>query len=74
MLLMAVCAATDKANGPPPAGLVPLVVFILFIGLGVSLGMNTAFGVNPVSPKKINYPTLADIPTPLSPPMSRLVI
>ena len=72
MLLMAVCAATDKANGPPPAGLVPLVVFILFIGLGVSLGMNTAFGVNPVSRKNV----IRHLQTYLfySPPMSRLVI
>ena len=48
MLLFAVCAATDKNNGPPPAGLVPLVVFIAFLGIGISLGMETAFGVNPV--------------------------
>jgi len=47
MLLFAVLAATDKNNGPPPAGLVPLVVFIAFLGIGVSLGMQTAFGVNP---------------------------
>ena len=46
---MVLFAVLDKRNGPPPAGLVPLVLFILFIGLGACLGMNTAFGVNPVS-------------------------
>ena len=46
---MVLFAVLDKRNGPPPAGLVPLVLFILFIGLGACLGMDTAFGVNPVS-------------------------
>jgi aquaglyceroporin related protein len=47
LLVMVIFAVLDKRNGPPPAGLVPLVLFILFIGLGACLGMNTAFGVNP---------------------------
>lgn len=36
-----VLAVTDKKNGPPPAGLVPLVLFILVLGEGACLGMNT---------------------------------
>jgi len=47
LLVMVLFAVLDKRNGPPPAGLVPLVLFILFIGLGACLGMDTAFGVNP---------------------------
>jgi len=47
LLIMTIFAALDKNNGAPPPGLVPLILFILFIGLGACLGMNTAFGVNP---------------------------
>jgi len=47
LLVMVLFAVLDKNNGPPPSGLVPLVLFILFIGLGACLGMDTAFGVNP---------------------------
>ncbi len=49
LLVLVIFAVLDRNNGPPPPGLVPLVLFILFIGLGACLGMNTAFGVNPVS-------------------------
>ena len=31
----------DKRNPPPPAGLAPLVLFFLILGIGVSLGMDT---------------------------------
>jgi len=47
VFLMVIMAATDKKNGPPPAGLVPLVLFIAFLGIGTSLGMETSFAVNP---------------------------
>jgi aquaglyceroporin related protein len=38
---MVVFAVTDKRNGPPPAGLVPLVVFIAILGIAVAFGMQT---------------------------------
>lgn len=47
VFLMVIMAATDKRNGSPPAGLVPLVLFIVFLGIGISLGMETSFAVNP---------------------------
>ncbi|CAE7079743.1 unnamed protein product [Rhizoctonia solani] len=47
VLLLVVLAATDKRNGPPPNGLVPLVLFILILGEGACLGMQTAYALNP---------------------------
>ncbi|THG97635.1 hypothetical protein EW026_g4398 [Hermanssonia centrifuga] len=47
ILLIVVCAITDKHNGPPPPGLVPLVLFIAVLGIGVSLGMQTGYAINP---------------------------
>jgi aquaglyceroporin related protein len=47
LLLMVIMAVTNKKNGPPLAGLVPLVLFIALLGVSASLGMETAFAVNP---------------------------
>ncbi|KIM89462.1 hypothetical protein PILCRDRAFT_813403 [Piloderma croceum F 1598] len=47
VLLMIVMAITDKRNGPPPAGLVPLALFITILGIGASIGMETSYAVNP---------------------------
>ncbi|KAH9948893.1 aquaporin [Amylocystis lapponica] len=47
VLMFAVCAATDKRNGPPPPGLVPLVLFIVVLGIGAAFGIQTGYGVNP---------------------------
>ncbi|KAF5341434.1 hypothetical protein D9758_014749 [Tetrapyrgos nigripes] len=47
LLLIVILAATDKRNCPPPYGLLPLVVFILTLGIGAALGMNTGFAINP---------------------------
>jgi len=47
VLLIMVLAVTDKKNGPPPAGLVPLALFILILGIGACLGMNTGYAINP---------------------------
>jgi aquaglyceroporin related protein len=46
ILLMVVFAVTDKRNSPP-AGLVPLVVFIAILGIAVAFGMQTGFAINP---------------------------
>jgi len=48
VLLIGTLAALDKGNGPPPVGLVPLVIFLIFLGEGLALGMQTAFALNPV--------------------------
>jgi len=48
ILLIGVLAVTDKSNGPPPAGLLPLALFILILGEGAALGMQTAYALNPV--------------------------
>ncbi len=39
--MMVVLAVTDRKNGPPPPGLVPIALFILILGIGASLGSNT---------------------------------
>ncbi|KAI9429541.1 aquaporin [Lactarius psammicola] len=41
LLLIVVWAVTDPHNGPPPAGLIPLVVFFLILGIGATFGMQT---------------------------------
>ncbi|KAH9889971.1 aquaporin [Cubamyces lactineus] len=47
VLLIVVCAITDARNGPPPPGLVPLVLFIMILGIGAALGMQTGYAINP---------------------------
>ncbi|CAE6483263.1 unnamed protein product [Rhizoctonia solani] len=47
ILMLVVLAATDKRNGPPPNGLVPLVLFFLILGEGACLGMQTGYALNP---------------------------
>ncbi|KAK7690298.1 hypothetical protein QCA50_006955 [Cerrena zonata] len=47
ILLLVVCAVNDARNGPPPAGLVPLVLFITILGIGAALGMQTGYAINP---------------------------
>ena len=45
--MIGILASTDKGNGPPPAGLLPLSLFILVLGLGAAMGMNTSYALNP---------------------------
>jgi len=47
VLLFIIFAVTDKRNSPPPAGLLPLVIFLTIVGIGGSFGMQTAFAMNP---------------------------
>ncbi|KAG1884999.1 major intrinsic protein superfamily membrane channel protein [Suillus subluteus] len=47
ILIIGVLSVTDKKNGPPPQGLLPLALFILVLGIGASLGMNTSYSLNP---------------------------
>ncbi|TFY75326.1 hypothetical protein EWM64_g8688 [Hericium alpestre] len=46
-LILVVFAVTDQRNGPPPAGMVPLVIFILILGIGAAFGMQTGYAINP---------------------------
>lgn len=41
VLTIVVLAINDKKNGPPPAGLAPLVLFFLVLGIGNALGLQT---------------------------------
>ncbi|KAI0771203.1 aquaporin [Trametes elegans] len=47
VLLIVVMAIGDARNGPPPPGLAPLVLFILILGIGASIGMQTGYAINP---------------------------
>jgi aquaglyceroporin related protein len=47
LLLVVIWAVTDSRNGPPPSGLVPLVVFFAILGIGATFGMQTGYAVNP---------------------------
>lgn len=42
ILLMGVMALTDKKNASPPAGILPIGLFLLVLGIGAALGMETA--------------------------------
>ncbi|KAJ7022436.1 major intrinsic protein superfamily membrane channel protein [Mycena alexandri] len=47
VLMIMVLAINDKSNMMPPAGLAPLVLFVLILGIGASLGMETGYAINP---------------------------
>jgi len=47
VLMLVVLAINDKKNMPPPAGLGPLILFLLILGVGTSLGMETGYAMNP---------------------------
>ncbi|PFH46530.1 hypothetical protein AMATHDRAFT_69649 [Amanita thiersii Skay4041] len=47
ILMIAVLAMCDKQNSGPTGGLAPLVLFVTLMGIALSLGMETGFGINP---------------------------
>ncbi|KAK2460762.1 hypothetical protein APHAL10511_007232 [Amanita phalloides] len=47
VMMLVVLATIDKHNAPPPNGLFPLVIFLLILGIGASLGMETGYALNP---------------------------
>ncbi|KAF7298829.1 hypothetical protein MIND_00830500 [Mycena indigotica] len=47
VLLVMVLAVGDSNNLPPPSGLAPLFLFVLILGIGASLGMETGYAINP---------------------------
>jgi aquaglyceroporin related protein len=47
VMLICVMSFGDRRNGPPPAGLAPLAIFFLILGLGCALGVETGYALNP---------------------------
>ncbi|KAF9046942.1 aquaporin-like protein [Hymenopellis radicata] len=47
ILVLVILAVTDARNSPVQSDLLPLVLFILFLGIAASLGMQTGFALNP---------------------------
>ncbi|KAM6494396.1 Aquaporin-like protein [Amanita muscaria] len=47
VLMIGILAMIDKQHFGPPRGLAPLVIFMTFVAISVSLGMETGFGMNP---------------------------
>ncbi|RVE72996.1 hypothetical protein OJAV_G00044120 [Oryzias javanicus] len=47
MLLLCVMALSDQKNKPPPAGCEPVIVGLLVTLIGMSLGSNSGYAINP---------------------------
>ncbi len=47
LLMAVICALTDTRNTPPGAGLAPVVVGLLVVGIGASFGFNSGYAINP---------------------------
>lgn len=57
-LLTCVLAIGDRRNTPLPDGLKPLVVGVIVLGLGVSMGSNSGYAINPardLGPRLFTY-------------------
>lgn len=57
---MVVLAISDSNNAAPPDGLNPLVLFLLILGIGACLGMQTAYCINPardLGPRLVTWMT-----------------
>lgn len=47
ILMGVIFAISDARNVPPPAGLAPLLVGLLVVGIGASFGFNSGYAINP---------------------------
>ncbi|KAJ6524167.1 putative aquaporin 4 [Mycena capillaripes] len=47
ILVLVIVALTDKKSTAPPPGLFPLAIFLVILGISLSLGMQTGFSLNP---------------------------
>ncbi|KAF5384163.1 hypothetical protein D9615_003364 [Tricholomella constricta] len=47
VLMLVILATTDRFNLPVPNGLLPVMLFLLILGLGAAMGMETAYALNP---------------------------
>lgn len=47
MLLLCIMALSDQKNKPAPAGSEPVAVGLLVLLIGISLGSNSGYAINP---------------------------
>jgi len=47
MLLLFIMALTDEKNAAPPSNILPLCVGFVVMMIGMTLGMNTGYAMNP---------------------------
>jgi glycerol uptake facilitator-like aquaporin len=47
ILVGVILGITDQRNGPAPAGLAPVVVGLLVVGIGMAFGVNCGYAINP---------------------------
>ncbi|KAJ3572959.1 hypothetical protein NP233_g2746 [Leucocoprinus birnbaumii] len=47
VLMVAVLSFGDASNMPAPAGMSPTVLFLLILGIGIAIGMQTGYAINP---------------------------
>jgi MIP family channel proteins len=47
MLMIGVLAISDARNTPPPSGLAPVIVGLLVVLIGMTLGFNSGYAINP---------------------------
>lgn len=47
MLMLVVLAISDARNAPPTSGMAPLVVGLLVVVIGMTLGFNSGYAINP---------------------------
>jgi len=47
MLMGVILGVTDTRNSPAPQGLTPVIVGLLVVAIGASLGFNTGYAINP---------------------------
>ena len=47
VLLVVVFALTDPRNAPPPSGVMPLALFLVITAMGLGIGMQTGYALNP---------------------------
>ena len=47
ILMGVIFAISDARNVPPPAGLAPLLVGLLVVGIGAAFGFNSGYAINP---------------------------
>jgi len=47
ILICVIFGITDSRNYPPPAGLAPVIVGLLVVGIGAAYGVNSGYAINP---------------------------
>jgi len=47
ILIAVIFGITDARNAPPPAGLAPVIVGLLVVGIGAAYGTNSGYAINP---------------------------